>query len=104
MSLDETAVMYADGVITASQVRTINTRLMAELARVEARQAEMAGADVLAELVEADDVERAWDRLDLGKRRAIVDALMTVTVHAEKVRGAREFNSDLIEIDWKGKA
>jgi site-specific DNA recombinase len=100
-SLDETAVMFAEGSITSSQLRTINTRLMADLARVEARQAELASADVLAELIEAGDVTQAWDRLDLGKRRAVVDALMVVTINPERTRGARMFNPELVAIEWK---
>ncbi|MEJ2860538.1 recombinase family protein [Actinomycetospora flava] len=49
--LDSLAVEFADGDLTASQLRTATERLRARLAEVEARQAEAGRASVLAPLV-----------------------------------------------------
>jgi site-specific DNA recombinase len=78
--LDSLAVDFADGVLTGSQLRTITERLRANLADVESRMVASSRAPVLAGLAGAPDVAKRWEALPLDRRRAVVDALMTVTI------------------------
>src|SRR4051812_28743765 len=55
---------------------------------------------VLGELVTAADVLATWDALDLDRRRAAVDTLMTLTL-LPPGRGARTFNPETVRIDWR---
>jgi DNA invertase Pin-like site-specific DNA recombinase len=98
--LDALAVDFADGELTASQLRTATERLRDKLADVEARMADAGRVDVLGPLVIADDVRAAWDSLSAARRRAVVDLLMTVVLHAPG-RGTRTFRPETVEITWK---
>jgi DNA invertase Pin-like site-specific DNA recombinase len=99
--LDALAVEFADGALTASQLRAATERLREKLADVEARMADAGRIDVLGPLVTADDVRAAWDGLSDARRRAVVDLLMVVRLHAPG-RGARTFNPATVEIRWRG--
>jgi site-specific DNA recombinase len=46
---------------------------------------------VFGSLVAVPDVRAAWDGLDLDRRRAVIDALMMITLFLPG-RGARVFN------------
>jgi site-specific DNA recombinase len=86
--LDALAVEFADGSLTASQLRAATERLRARLADVETRMVSTSRGSVLDGLVGAQDVAAAWDALSLDRRRAVVDVLCTVTIlPASKGRG-----------------
>jgi site-specific DNA recombinase len=55
---------------------------------------------VLGGLVGVDDVRAVWDGLELDRRRAVIDALMTITLDSPG-RGARVFDPDTVQIEWK---
>ncbi len=99
--LDALAVDFADGELTASQLRTATERLRDKLAGVETRMADAGRVDVLGPLVSVADVRAAWDSLSNARRRAVVDLLMTVVLHAPG-RGTRTFRPETVEITWKG--
>jgi site-specific DNA recombinase len=97
--LDSLATEFADGNLTASQLRVATERLRAKLADVEARMVTGSRASVLAELVRVDDVAVGWEALTLDRQRAVVDVLMTVTIlPAGRGRG---FDPDTVRIAWK---
>jgi site-specific DNA recombinase len=97
--LETLAVDYADGAITAAQLRSGTERLRERLAEVEKRQAGLVGAQALRPLVTAPDVRRAWDRLGLGEKRAAIDTLMAITI-LPSGKGVR-FNPDQVRVDWR---
>lgn len=99
--LDTLAVDFADGSLTAAQLRTATERLRSKLDAVETAQAHTHRAPILAGLVGKTDVQAAWDALPFARRRAVIDTLMRVTIDPEPVRGARLFNRQLIRIEWK---
>lgn len=78
--LDELGVMFARGVLDARQVEAASRELHGELADVERRIGEAYQRSVFAGLVGAADVGAVWDGLVLERRRAVVRALMTVTL------------------------
>jgi site-specific DNA recombinase len=106
---DELARLFAAGTITASQLAT-GTEALRTRAEVVTRQLAAAGnRSPLEILTGATNLATLWygtepdrsDGLPLGHRRAILDALLTVTVlPAPRTRG-NTFNPDYIRIDWK---
>jgi site-specific DNA recombinase len=98
--LDTLASDFADGTLTGSQLRTATERLRANLASAEAKMADAGRVDVLGPLVNADDVQAVWDRLSTARQRAVIDALMVVTV-LPPGRGVRDFNPDTVRIEWR---
>lgn len=112
--LDSIAADYAADAITRAQMlkMTADTRQRLEL--VEARAAHWTTTSVLASLpLGTADIAEQWDGYHLDKRRAIIDALMSVTVHrARRGRpagfkmgvGETYFDEDTIKIEWKKAA
>lgn len=98
--LDGVAVEFADGVLTASQLRTITTRLRARLSEVEGATADAGRVDVLGPLVGAEDVRAAWEALTVERQRAVIDLLMVVRLMPPG-RGTRTFRPDTVQIEPK---
>jgi len=80
MRLDQLAEAFADGTITAAQLRTGTDRLRLKLTDVETQMVHIDRAPLLADLVTADDVRMAWEAAGLDRQRAIVSLLYTVTL------------------------
>lgn len=100
--LDALAIDFADGELTASQLRAATERLRAHLAEVEAALVNSARVDVLGPLVSAENAAEAWGALDIPHRRLVVDALMIVTLYPPG-RGSRTFRPETVGIEWKGR-
>lgn len=98
--LDDLTTALADGVLPLSAVRRTSDRLRKELAETEAGMAHLGGADVLTPLVQARNVVEVWAGLDLDRRRAVIDALLTVTLLAPK-RGRQQFDPETVLIEWR---
>ena len=98
--LDELGAEFASGELPASQLRVINDSIAAKLTTIEVEIADAGRVSVLGDLVGIGDVRAVWDGLDLDRRRAVIDALMTITL-ASPGRGARVFDPDTVHIDWK---
>jgi DNA invertase Pin-like site-specific DNA recombinase len=98
--LDQLATDFADGVLTASQLRTATERTRANLAAVEAEMADAGRVDILGPLVSAEDAAAVWETLSTSRRRAVIDVLATVTVHPPG-RGVRTFDPDTVTITPK---
>lgn len=86
--------------VTASQLRTATTRVRTRLADVEAAMADAGRVNLLGPVLQAADVEAAWDALSVSRRRAVVDVLMTVTL-LPPGRGTRTFRPESVRIEWK---
>lgn len=98
--LDSAADDYADGKIDARQMERISARLRPQLEAAQARLKIINDRPLLAGVVGAPDVAAAWQALPLTRRRAIVDLLMSVTVHKTR-SGSREFIPESVRIQWK---
>ena len=99
--LDTLAVDFADGSLTGTQLRAATERLRSKLAVVEGAQASVSRAPVLADLAGVRDVQAVWDGLSFDRKRAVIDTLMLVTIKPEPVRGARHFNPELVQVEWR---
>jgi hypothetical protein len=96
--LDEIAADYEDDKITRTQFLTRTDKRRAKMARIEAQLAEATETSPLAPLIGADDVAGAWEALTLGEQRAVLQALVTVTVRPAG-RGRRPEVCDRVTID-----
>jgi site-specific DNA recombinase len=98
--LGELADLFADGDITKAQFARGTDRTRQALMAVEERLADAGRVSVLGELVAAGNVAAVWDGLDLDRQRAVIDALMQVTLLSPG-RGARTFRPETVRIQWK---
>jgi site-specific DNA recombinase len=78
--LDELVDRFAEGQITGAQMERGTAALRGKLDDLDRQLADAVGSSVL-DGVAGPDVADVWPTLDLSRRRAIVDTLMTVTVH-----------------------
>ena len=97
--LESLAVEFADGAITASQLRTATERIRTRLAAAEAAHAARLGDGTLARLSGAGDVRAAWGESTIEQKRRVIDTLLTVTIDA--VGRGHRFKPDSIQIDWR---
>lgn len=106
--LDGLAAAYADGDVDARQLREGSERLRGQLNAVHAQIGDAARGSVLSGVVDVADVRQAWKVLTLDRRRAILDALMTITINkASKGRrpgwrpGESYFDPRSVAIEWR---
>lgn len=105
--LTDLAAMYADGGVDARQLREGSERLRTRLDDLERQIADAARTSTLAAFT-SDDPRTIWDGLDLAQQRAVVNALMTVTIQRSRrgrtpgwKLGERYFDPTSIEITWR---
>ena len=65
----------------------MNPTMLAKLADVESRMFNVSQAPLLAPLVTATDVRRVWDSYDLEKQRAVIAAILDITILKSKPGG-----------------
>jgi hypothetical protein len=58
-------------------------------------------AAIFEDVIGAKDVRKAFDNLDLGRQRTIVDALLTVSVHPVGKGCGAVFDPDAIHVTWR---
>ncbi len=98
--LDQVAADYADGAINARQLQIATTRVEGRLAEVTKQLAEAGRASRLGIITGADDPGQAWLDSDVGARRAVVDALATVTLLPGKA-GRAPFDPETVAVKWR---
>lgn len=101
---EELAVLFADGAISAPQLKRGTAKLSAALESIEGELAAATQANPAAILLEpGQDGERLkdrWEALSPDIRGKICDQLLTVTVNRSP-RGLRRFDPQYVEIVWK---
>lgn len=104
--LEGLAVEFADGDLTASQLRAATKRMRERLTVLDEQLAAAGRTDLLAPLIDTDDVDRAWNAMgapDEGGRdrqRAVVNLLMEVHLLSPG-RGTRTFRPETVKVRWK---
>jgi site-specific DNA recombinase len=91
-------VDYAEGEISARILREQTARQQAELDGIDRRLAALARESRLAAVVGAPDPAAAFLGLDLGARRAVIDALCTVVLLPGRP-GRAAFDPNTIRLD-----
>jgi DNA invertase Pin-like site-specific DNA recombinase len=92
---------YDEGVIDGRRYQVASEKLREQLAKVYAKQASIVGGNSLADVLSAHNPAQAFTEATLGVKRAVIDALMTVTL-LPVPRGKKGFDPDSVVIEWKG--
>ena len=104
--LREARRLWRDDVFTDGEYRVERAELQARLTVVEERQRAASGRDPLAGIAGRADAAEVWERLDLGRQRAIMQALVVVTVLPQRPGrrpdGSR-FDPDAVRIEPAGR-
>ncbi len=98
--LDVIGADYDAGLIDGQRYRVATEKVQAELAEVERRIAEASGTSAAAGVLTAADPAQAFREASLMRRRAVVDALVEVTL-TKAPRGSRTFDPDTVRISWR---
>lgn len=98
--LTDAAALFAAGTITGGQLETITTTAREKLAEVQAQLAGAQGAGSLAGIAGPGAGAR-WADTDLEGRRAIIDALVRVTIAPVGKARPRVFDPERVSFDWK---
>ena len=61
----------------------------------------MVSDGALTAVLGAGDVRAAWEAASTDQRRAVIDALCTVTLLPSPRTGPRHFDPSTVRIDWK---
>lgn len=100
---DSLALEFADGELTAKQMKIANDRLKEKIAVLESKIADVGRVDILGPLVHADDVQAVWDGMDTARRRAVIAACADVTIYPPG-RGTRTFRPDTVSVVFRDRA
>lgn len=87
--LDQLAADYAAGIIERSALIAATERGRAEIAAADAELADAGRGNVYDGLIGAGDVQAVWVRLDSSRKRAVIDAMMRVTLSPWAGAGGR---------------
>lgn len=98
--LDLLADQFADGVITGSQLERGTARLRPKLDAAEARIIASSPTPEYSELV-GPNVRDRWEAQSLDRKRAVIDALMTVTVLPSGA--GQRFSPEQVRVEWTGR-
>ncbi len=96
---DDLAAMLADGLLTASAVRTQAKALGERLRAVEGQVASAAPGDPLTSLVTSEDVAATWEGLTIKPRRAVIDTLAVVRILPQGK--GRSFAPECVVVEWR---
>jgi site-specific DNA recombinase len=102
--LTEAGDLWESGTLTAAEYKLRSARLRERLAQIEAQLATEMTRSPLDDVVGAEDVRTVWDGLDLGRKRAILQALAVVTVlPAPRGRGpsGAYFDPESVQFTWR---
>lgn len=92
---------YDSGEIDGKRYRAASEGVKEQLEVVYSQRATIVGGNALAEVLRSDAPAQAFLDASLGVKRAIIDALVTVTL-LKGVRGQKGFDPDSVRIEWKG--
>jgi site-specific DNA recombinase len=92
--------LVESGDMPPAEYRVRRQRLTDQLAKIEAQMTQANGSTPLAGLAGREDAAEIWGDLDLGRKRAVIDCLMTVVVRPATKRG-KGFDPKRIGIEWK---
>src|SRR5215211_3052953 len=106
--LVELGRLYGDGTIDAPQLQAATAAIRSQREQITAELAAASRGSVLAGVADAPDPAKVWAGLDLSRKRAIIDTLVTVTIlPARKGRrpgwqaGESYFDPATVQIDPK---
>lgn len=96
---DVLAGALADGLITKANFASGAERIRVSLDAIQSQLAASRETTVLAPLVLAEDLRKVWDETPVETRRAVIDAMCTIT--ALPTGRGRKWSMDRIRLDWR---
>ncbi|GAA2092554.1 recombinase family protein [Actinomadura alba] len=109
--ITEAGDMWEEGELTRAEYVERKGRLQGKLDRINEQIAASVQTSVFDGLLGVEDVAAAWDALSLSRKRAVLDALVTVTIlPAPRGRpkgwepGKPYFNPGAVRLEWKPPA
>jgi len=101
--LEELATIYGHGEITLAEWQAARQPTEAIVQRAERQLAEAARMAAVIELVRPSggDLRGRWPTLALGRRRAVIDALIVSVTVAPGLRGLNRFDPRRVTIEWR---
>ncbi|HKI43097.1 MAG TPA: recombinase family protein [Mycobacterium sp.] len=97
----ELATDFADGELSAAELRAVRERLNAKLDAIEAKMADASVKRVFADVpLGTERVYQAFARLDPDRQRAVINVLMTATILPVGKHGRVPFDPERIAIEW----
>jgi hypothetical protein len=106
--LDSLAGFYAKGVIDAQQLTEGTKEINVSLAEVRDKIGKIYDGSALTGIIDTDDAGSAWLEAPLDRKRAVLDALATVTLlrggHGRPAGwqpGQTYFRPELVKIEWR---
>jgi site-specific DNA recombinase len=103
-TLDALAAALGAGEMDLQEWRVARQAATARMERAEQVLAQAVQSNPIAGLVGAEDIEDAWNRLDLSRKRAVISYLMTVRLRPARrgrLPGGAYFDAESVEIVWK---
>lgn len=91
---------YDDEVILGRDLKRVRDKEQAAITKLEAERAGLMRSSALAEIVSSHDPVSAFDNLDLGRKREVIDGLMTVRL-LHHPKGVKRFDGSDVIIEWK---
>lgn len=95
--ITELGDMWEAGDFGGAEYRKRKARMTEKLTGIEAQMTAAAGTSPLAGIAGREDAGELWDQLDLGRKKAVIDTLMTVTVLPARRRG-KGFDIDRVQV------
>ncbi|WP_244892682.1 recombinase family protein [Mycobacterium asiaticum] len=92
-------VAHGDGKLSLVAFSAADQRLMEQIDALSAQIDDAPRAEIFDGVIGSDDVDAAFAALDLGRRRAIVNALMTVTV--KPTGRGKSFDRTSVDIEFR---
>jgi len=97
--LDDVARAYADGAVTLAQLTTATRSITDRLDALDAVLAEAVERSPLVGLAGREDVAELWQHQPIGRKRLVLDTLLTVTLLP--VKASRVFDPNGVRIEWR---
>jgi hypothetical protein len=89
------------GLIDRGQLISATAKGKARLADIDAQLQTAVVSSPLSPLIDAEDIQAAWDALQLSHQRLVIQTLVTVRILPAAKKGGRGFDPAGVEITWK---
>jgi DNA invertase Pin-like site-specific DNA recombinase len=103
-TMDALATALGAGQMDIQEWRVARQAANARLEKAQKLLERAVEVNPVAGLVGAEDIEAAWDALDLSRKRAVISHLMTVRLHPGRkgrLPGGTYFDAESVRIEWK---
>jgi DNA invertase Pin-like site-specific DNA recombinase len=100
-NLEDMAGDCALGRISRAQMLSATGKGNARLEEIGAELDHASRENVLAPLVAAENAAKAWDDLDLSRKRAVIKTLLSITLHSPGRGARRPFDPATVTVTWR---